>query len=150
MNGNQISVPFILNNEIPYSAESIVNEIKEARYYFLRGGTVLPLDPKKIVKINPSMLVRAQEGQPLSVDLNLGFIIHDVVSTGVSWRSGDALITFIDLQLSEKFHFSYSYDWTGSDIRRYSQGSHEFVLNYRAKVTQAHKELNCPAYYYYR
>lgn len=144
------SVPFILNNEMAYSAENIINEIRERRYYFIRTGTILPLDKSKIVQVNPSLLLRSQEGQPLSLDLNLGLIIHDVVSTGVSWRSGDALITFIGLKLSEKFHFAYSYDWTGSDIRRYSQGSHEFVLNYRAKVTQAHKELNCPTYYYYR
>jgi type IX secretion system PorP/SprF family membrane protein len=144
------SVPFILNNGIPYSLETAVDEIKEARYYFLRGGTIFPINRQKTIQLNPSIMLRSQEGQPLSLDLNLGFIFYDVISTGASWRSGDAFITFIDLKLSEKFHFSYSYDWTGSDIRRYSNGSHEFVLNYRAKVTQAHKNLNCPAYYYYR
>ncbi len=144
------SVPFILNNGMSANLESIANEIKEARYYFIRSGTIFPITTNKVVKLNPSILVRAQEGQPLSFDFNAGFIIHDVVSLGASWRSGDALISFIDLKISEKFHFSYSYDWTGSDIRRFSNGSHEFVLNYRAKVTQAHKNLTCPAYYFYR
>lgn len=144
------SVPFILNNGLPYSLESALDEIRESRYYFLRAGTIFPINPQKTVKLNPSILVRAQEGQPLSFDFNLGFVLFDVVGTGASWRTGDALITFIDLKLSEKFHFSYSYDWTGSDIRRFSNGSHEFVLNYRAKVTQAHKNLTCPTYYHYR
>ena len=144
------SVPFILNSDITADVETLATSIKEARYYFLRGGTIFPINPKETVKLNPSILVRAQEGQPLSMDLNLGIVIHDVLSTGVSWRSGDALINFIDLKLSEKFHFAYSYDWTSSDIRRFSNGSHEFMINYRAKITTAHKELNCPTYYHYR
>jgi len=144
------SVPFILTNSVSASLEDVVQNIKEARYYFLRSGAVLPLDAREVVKLNPSILVRAQEGQPLSMDLNLGFIIHDVVSAGGSWRSGDAMMAFIDLQLSEKFHFAYSYDLTSSEIRRYSNGSHEFMLNYRARISRIHKNLDCPTYYGYR
>jgi Bacteroidetes-specific putative membrane protein len=145
------SVPFILNNDIKGgNLETTAASIREARYYFLRSGTILPLDAKGVVKANPSMLLRAQEGQPLSLDLNLGIILHDVVSAGVSWRSGDALMNFINLKISEKFHFSYSYDWTTSDIHRYSNGSHEFALNYRAKITSIHKNLLCPTYFNYR
>jgi hypothetical protein len=71
------------------------------------------------------------------------------MSTGISWRSGDAFITFIDIQISEKFHFAYSYDWTSSDISRYSNGSHEFMINYRAKVTKAQKGTACPTFFQY-
>jgi len=144
------SVPFILNNDISSDLENSIANIQEARYYFLRGGTIVPINAKETVKLNPSILARAQEGQPLSVDLNLGVIFYDVLSTGVSWRSGDAIMQFIDLKLSEKFHFAYSYDWTTSDLNKFSNGSHEFMLNYRAKITTAHKELNCPTYYHYR
>jgi type IX secretion system PorP/SprF family membrane protein len=145
-----LSIPMILNNAYPYSLETALDNIKESRYYFLRSGYIFPVNRQKTVKLNPSMLLRSQEGQPLSLDLNLGAIFYDVISAGVSWRSVDAVITFIDLKISEKFHFAYSYDWTVSDIRQFSNGSHEFVLNYRAKVTQAHKNLACPSYYNYR
>ena len=145
-----LSVPFLLTSNMTGDLENVANNIKEARYYFLRGGTIIPLTPKGTVKLNPSILVRAQEGQPLSMDLNAAFILHDVLSVGTSWRSSDAFISFIDLKLSEKFHFAYSYDWTTSDIRKFSNGSHEFTLNYRAKITTAHKELQCPTYYHYR
>jgi type IX secretion system PorP/SprF family membrane protein len=144
------SIPFILNSDISSDIETSVANIKEARYYFLRGGTIFALNPKETLKLNPSFLVRAQEGQPLSLDINIGVVIHDVLSTGISWRSGDAIMQFIDLKLSEKFHFAYSYDWTSSDINQFSNGSHEFMLNYRAKITTKHKELNCPTYYHYR
>jgi type IX secretion system PorP/SprF family membrane protein len=144
------SIPFILNNGFDSDIESVLAQIREARYYFLRGGIIFPVYRAKNIKLNPSFLARTQEGQPVSVDLNLGVVIYDVVSTGLSWRSDDALISFIDLKLSEKFHFAYSFDWTTSAIRQFSNGSHEFTLNYRAKVTQAHKNLQCPTYYHYR
>lgn len=144
------SVPFLLNNAVSADLESVAAEIREARYYFLRSGGIFPINRVETVKLNPSILLRAQEGQPLSMDINLGVVIHDILSTGVSWRSGDSFITFIDLKLSEKFHFAYSYDWTTSDIARFSNGSHEFMINYRAKVTTAHKNLNCPTYFHYR
>jgi len=144
------SVPFILNNKIAESVEGLLGQLKEARYYFLRSGVVFPLDKMQKVKMNPSILVRTQEGQPLSVDINSAFIFYDVFSTGVSYRSGDSFITFIDLKISEKFHFGYSYDWTQSDLNRYSNGTHEFMLNYRTRIRGVHKNPECPQYYDYR
>jgi type IX secretion system PorP/SprF family membrane protein len=143
------SVPFLLNNGISNNFENAVSEIREARYYFLRAGTIFPLNPAQTVKFNPSVLVRAQEGQPLSTDLNAGFVFYDAMSVGLSWRSGDALISFVDFKLSEKFHFAYSYDLTSSGLNAFSNGSHEFMLNYRAKVTPGHKGIPCPTYYHY-
>jgi type IX secretion system PorP/SprF family membrane protein len=102
------------------------------------------------VKMNPSILIRTQEGQPLSVDINNAFIFYDVFSAGVSYRSGDSFITFIDLKISERWHFGYSYDWTQSDLNRFSNGTHEFMLNYRTRIRGVHKNPECPQYYDYR
>ncbi|MBL7856429.1 MAG: type IX secretion system membrane protein PorP/SprF [Cyclobacteriaceae bacterium] len=145
------SVPFILENKIAGSIESIIaNEIREARYYMIRSGTVLPLGRSGNVKINPSILIRFQEGQPMSFDINNAFIFYDVFSFGTSYRLGDSFITFIDLKLSDKIHFGYSYDWTTSDINAFSNGSHEFMLNFRTIIRGVHKNPECPQYYNYR
>jgi type IX secretion system PorP/SprF family membrane protein len=144
------SIPFILNNKVATSAENFLSEIREARYYFIRGGVVFPIDRMDKVKMSPSVLVRAQEGQPLSFDINNAFIFYDVFSIGTSWRLGDAFITYIDLKLSDKIHFGYSYDWTSSDINGFSNGSHEFMLNFRSIIRGVHKNPECPQYYNYR
>jgi len=144
------SVPFILNNKVANSVEGLLGQIKEARYYFIRGGTVFPIDRAKNVKMNPSFLIRGQEGQPLSFDINNAFIFYDVFSIGASYRLTDALIGFIDLKLSEKVHFGYSYDMTRSDLNRFSSGTHEFMLNFRSIIRGVHKNPECPQYYNYR
>lgn len=144
------SVPFILNNSVATTFEGLLNEITERRYYYLRSGAIFPLNGSKNVKINPSILLRSQEGQALSLDINAAFIFYDALSAGASVRSGDSFITFIDLKLSEKFHFAYSYDWTQSDLAIFSNGTHEFMLNYRARINVVHKDLQCPKFYDYR
>ena len=145
-----LSVPFILNNKVANSVENMMGQLKEARYYFLRSGVVFPIDRFEKVKMNPSVLVRLQEGQPLSVDINNAFIFYDIFSVGASYRSVDSFISFIDLKISDKFHFGYSYDWTQSDLSRYSNGTHEFMLNYRTNIRGIHKNPKCPQYYSYR
>lgn len=145
------SIPFLLNNAVATTTtESLLTEIREARYYFIRGGMVMPLDRFEKVKINPSVLIRAQEGQPLSFDLNTSFIFYDVFSIGASYRLGDSFITFIDLKLSEKIHFGYSYDLTSSPINGYSSGTHEFMINFRSILRGIHRDPDCPQYYNYR
>jgi type IX secretion system PorP/SprF family membrane protein len=143
------SVPFILNNKVANISDALAT-ITEARYYFIRAGSIHNLDRMGNVKINPSILIRAQENQPLSFDFNAAFIIKEVLSIGASYRNVDAVMTFIDLKLSEHLHFGYSYDWTQSDINIFSNGSHEFMLNYRVPIRKIHGNIACPSYYQYR
>lgn len=143
------SIPFILNNKVA-TVQSALAQIVEARYYFIRAGSIHKLDRFDKVKINPSFLIRSQEGQPLSLDVNLAFIFYDVLSVGASYRNVDALMTFLDLKLSEHLHFGYSYDWTQSDINVFSNGTHEFMLNYRVPIRAIHGNVECPSYYHYR
>jgi type IX secretion system PorP/SprF family membrane protein len=143
------SVPFLLNNGVSSNFQNTVAQIKEARYYFLRAGAIFSLNVQETVKFNPSVLVRAQEGQPLSMDLNAGFVFFDAMSVGASWRSGDAVMSFVDFKLNENFHFAYSYDLTSSNLNAFSNGSHEFMLNYRVKVSKGHRAIPCPTYYHY-
>jgi len=154
------SNPYLINSKFSTSMMTadpvtglptkIQSNLYQFRNYFLRSGFIANLDPKGNVKINPSILLRAQEGAPLSLDINTSFIFYDVFSAGVSLRSGDAIISFLSLKLSEKLYFSYSFDFTTSDLAPFSSGTQELMLNYRAKITAVHKNLECPTYHSYR
>lgn len=141
------SVPYLINSQF-VNFEQVAAQLRQTRNYFLRSGFYSSLS--KNVKINPSMLLRTQEGQPLSVDLNAAFIFYDVFSVGVSYRSEDAIISFVNLQLLENLFFSYSFDFTTSNLSPFSSGSQELMINYRTRINSIHKELACPSYYSYR
>lgn len=142
------SVPMLINNKVDYAdAGAVTNSIQQARYYFLRAGGIFPINQMKTVQFNPSILLRSQEGQPLALDLNAAFVFYEVCSAGVSYRTVDAFINFIELKLSEKIHVAYSYDWTISTVNAFSNGTHEFMINYRTRIRSVHKNLECPGFY---
>lgn len=144
-----ISVPFLLNNSVTTNLieGDFSSAIREARYYYIHGGVVLPLNATNTVKLNPGLLLRAQEGSPLSLDINAGVIFHEVFSIGASYRNIEGIVTYFDLKVSDQFHFGYSYDWTASDLNQFSNGTHEFMLNYRFRVRSVHGNIECPSYY---
>jgi type IX secretion system PorP/SprF family membrane protein len=141
------SVPFLLNNNYGnLNLENTFNEIRSARYYYLNGGLMLPLNLNKTVHIQPSVLIRGQEGAPLNFDINTSFVFYDFLNVGVSYRNIDAVVSYVDFKISESFHFSYSYDWTTSAIRNASQGTHEFMINYRVRLRNIHDNVICPKF----
>jgi len=141
------SVPFLLNNKISTSLDGIVSQISEARYYYLNGGVTLPLNRMETIALMPSLLVRAQEGSPLSLDINASLAFYKSFSIGVSYRNIDAIVSFIDIKINDHFLFAYSYDWTTSEINKFSSGTHEFMLNYRFKIEKYHGNDVCPDYF---
>lgn len=139
------SVPVILKHS-DFFSDSFA-QLALPRYYYIHMGTLIPMDRLEKVQIQPSFLLRLQEGTPLSADLNLNIIFYDLISIGGSYRTGDAFVSFINFKLSDKFHFSYSYDWTTSQINQFSRGTHEFMLSYRTRIRGVHKDVECPFYF---
>jgi len=125
------SIPFLLNNKI-FTVENVVSEAREARYYFLTGGHVFPIN--EVFQLVPSVLFRVQEGQPAGVDINSNVFIADVLNVGASYRSGDAVTFLFEIILNSNFRFGYSYDYTLSNIQNYTDGTHELMLNYRINI----------------
>jgi type IX secretion system PorP/SprF family membrane protein len=147
-----ISVPYIVHNKIAgitnFTSDSINTfnpSGKQQRYYYLMGG--LSKDLSKIVKWQPSVLIRVQQNAPLSFDINSTFIFYGAVGLGLSYRLNDAVIGLFELQLNENFHVGYAYDINTSAMRQYSNGSHEIMLNYRIKIPKIHTGLECPSYW---
>lgn len=141
------SIPFILSNRILQDTEDAIMQITENRNYYLWGGVMLYLNRDESLKLKPSALIRAQDGAPLSLDFTLDFILYDVISIGSSYRNIEGIITYINLKILDNLHLGYGYDWTQSDLKQFSNGTHEFMLNYRVRLRGVHKPVECPSYY---
>lgn len=139
-----LSVPYGLNNKV-VNLEDIESVAQQNRYYYLSGGYSHEVSPT--VKLIPSTLIRFQEEAPLSFDLNLLTVLYDVVGFGVSYRLNDSVVGLFELQINENFHVGYAYDFTTSDMAKYSNGTHEIMINYRIKIPKIHRGLECPTYW---
>ena len=126
-----LSVPYVIENRVIRSVGR-VTEAREARYYFLTGGYLFPLNKDMI--FYPSALVRVQENSPIGFDLNANVILQDVLNVGASYRSGDAVSLMCTLTVNENFTFGYAYDYTVSNINNYTNDTHELMLIYRISL----------------
>ncbi len=138
------SVPYLINSKI-YDGNDFVSEAKSRRYYFLSGGHVFTVSPN--LKIRPSTMIRVQENAPLGVDLNVHFVIKDLIVVGNSYRSGDANIVNFEFRLNENFRVGYAYEFVLSGIGPHQRGSHEVMINYRINIPGLSKGIPCPSYY---
>ncbi|TGD78424.1 PorP/SprF family type IX secretion system membrane protein [Hymenobacter wooponensis] len=100
------------------------------RHYFATGGVRVPLsDDWSLV---PSVLLKAVQPAPLSVDLNAKLKYQDLLWAGVSWRAFDSFVGMVGLSY-EQLTVGYSYDAGLSQLAGYHGGSHEILLGLRLK-----------------
>jgi len=138
------SVPYLINSST-LKVDGVLSEARRYRYYYLYGGTTF--DINRDFKLKPSALMRFQEGAPITFDLTLGLVAYETVKFGATYRLNDNLTFLFELELLSQLHLGYAYEYTLSEIRNYSNGTHEIMLNFRFKSTRIHGGLQCPAYY---
>lgn len=124
-----VSVPQLIQSKIDKDFSGSKARLKQ--HFFMHAGYVIGLSHN--VKLKPSLLLKFVKGAPLEVDLNANIYFYDVVGLGASWRSGDAIVLLMQLQLTRKLQFGYSYDYGLTALRQVNSGSHEIFINYRLK-----------------
>lgn len=80
-------------------------------------------------------IFRTTFNTPLQFDLGSRLLYKGMFYTGLAYRHLDA-ISFMAGYKNNNFIVGYSYDFTTSEINKYSSGSHELVLSYRFKVVK--------------
>lgn len=99
----------------------------ELGHYFLTGGYKFTIDRDWVVE--PSAFIRSSDMMLKSVQMDLTARVYYMNDywAGVSWRTGDAMIAMIGAKY-DRFYFAYAVDFTLTDIRKQSYGTHEFTL----------------------
>ncbi len=117
------SASHLTEGDIKYS--DITSKI--ARHYYLQAGYGIDLTSSLTLK--PSVLVKT-DAVSTQVDGNANLMINNKYWIGLSYRIQDAFVIMAGLEIIPNLKFGYAYDLTTSDIKTYSSGTHEVVLNY--------------------
>ena len=124
-----ISVPQVISYD-PLEMFSIGKENtvipKVRRHYFLTTGYAFVLS--KSIVIKPSVLLRFVNSAPAEADFNVHVLLNQLLWLGVSYRTQDAMVGMIQLQILPALRFGYAYDYTLTSIGNYSSGSHEIMM----------------------
>jgi type IX secretion system PorP/SprF family membrane protein len=122
-----LSVPELLKDD-PKKSSDIKTGPSNAMHYFFTTGIVLGSSDN--FKIKPSVMLKYADSAPLNYDINANLFFGKVLGIGVSYRSEDALVGLLSLQLTPQLRFGYSYDMIQTDIKDFAPASHEFMLGY--------------------
>ena len=136
------SIPALLKTKIDMNS-SLVSTANH--HYFLTGGCMVDLSND--FKLEPSTLLKAVKGSPLSFDLNMNLWYQNSLGGGLSYRYKDAVVAMFEVQLSPVIRLGYAYDYTLSSLKTYNVGgSHELMLRYEFNVPKYRKVLS-PKYF---
>lgn len=99
----------------------------ELGHYFLTGGYKINLAPDWILE--PSAFIKSSDMffKSLQMDLTARVYFKEDYWAGLSWRTGDAIILLTGFRY-DRFYFAYATDFTLTDIRKQSLGTHELTL----------------------
>lgn len=103
----------------------------ERNHYFIIGGYVFDLTSN--TKLKPSFSTKYTKGAPLSVEVSALFLLYEKFWIGGSYRHDDAFGGIFDFKINKQLRVGYAYEYSFSDIRRYTSGSHEIILIYEFK-----------------
>ena len=95
-------------------------------------GKAVELGSKFVFK--PSLLLRVAENAPGQFDLNFSVLYDQTMWLGFSWRSDYGLISVVEFNVNEHLRIGYSYDYAFTDVRAFSDGTHEIFVGYDFKI----------------
>ncbi len=125
-----LSAPKLLSNRmVPDNLPDTVqlNSVEKQHMFFIAGAV---FDMGYYTKFKPTILLKAVNGAPLGAEVTAQFLFYDKLWAGAMYRWKDAAGILLQYEVNNKFKIGYAYDYTLSDIRRYSDGSHEIMLGF--------------------
>jgi type IX secretion system PorP/SprF family membrane protein len=127
-----ISTPRLLKNKVNLTTDneaSVKNSFQvENLHYYIASGYVCNISEN--VDLKPSVLIKVVSGAPVEADLSLAMLINKFVWVGAAYRTNDAVSGIVGLQITNQLRFSYSYDYTLTELTNYTSGSHEIAVGY--------------------
>lgn len=120
------SVPQILQSNINFVEVSTATLSKMTRHYYITGGYKFNMNTDFVLE--PSTCIKYATPAPVQFDLGLRVIYRDKMWIGSAFRYLDAVSAMVGYKLQENITFVYSYDFTTSNVRKYSTGTHELMI----------------------
>jgi type IX secretion system PorP/SprF family membrane protein len=99
----------------------------ELGHFFLTGGIKFPISTDWIIE--PSGFIKSSDMLFKSIQMDLTGRVYykNDYWAGLSYRTGDAIIAMLGLKY-DRFYFAYAIDFTLTDIKSATYGTHEITL----------------------
>jgi type IX secretion system PorP/SprF family membrane protein len=120
------SAPQLMQNKVKFYDYSFTGLSRLATHYYITAGYKFNLSSN--FKIEPSTCVKFVQPAPVQFDLGLRAIYKDKIWIGGAYRHLDAVSAMVGFIMQENLTLAYSYDFTMTNIGKYSTGTHELMI----------------------
>lgn len=120
-----LSATQLIQYKIKLGDVNVESSNQTIRHYYLVGGYKIDINPDFMVE--PSLLLKGTERTPFQVDINAKVFYKKNYWLGLSYRTAQAAIVLVGFKV-DKFFLGYSFDYTFSNLKNYSTGSHEILI----------------------
>lgn len=103
-----------------------VTRASDRKHVFLTTGYVFNLSGD--LKLKPSVMVKAAEGAPLSIDFSGNVLLSEQLEFGLSYRLDESVSALINVRARKNLRVGYAYDYTLTNLGDFNSGSHEIFL----------------------
>ena len=138
-----ISTPRLINND--FSPDSPFEALERVSYFFT-GGYVFDIGFK--TKFKPTFMIKATNGATVSTDVSANFLFFEQLWVGAAYRFNNtegALGFMTDFQVLRDWRIGYTFELPTSEIRPYTNGTHEIILMY--EIFNPRRRETSPRYY---
>lgn len=129
-----LSMPYVVNTN---SKKSIAGSplIITSSYMFVLGDS-------SCSAIKPSLLIRYVDGSPVSYDASIGYFYKKKYGLSLSYRAKESLVAILEIPIQQQFIIYYSYDMGIGKLNNSHNGSHELMIRYLFKKSNAETPVN--------
>jgi type IX secretion system PorP/SprF family membrane protein len=132
------SVPQILQNKIKFFDNTTTTLSKLATHFYATAGYKFSLNEDFVIE--PSTCIKYVKPAPLQFDIGVRAIYKEKVWIGAAFRYLDAVSAMVGYTMQENITFAYSYDFTMTNIKKYSTGTHELMIGIRFHKVRPSKD----------
>jgi len=118
----------ILPQKLSFAGDTLVVRNKSYPQTFVTAGYKFFLSDD--ISMIPSAVVRYANPAPLGVDLNAKIQYRDQLWIGGTYRYKDGIAAMVGINVNSTFNIGYAYDYTTSQLNRFTRGTHEVVLGF--------------------
>ena len=121
-----LSIPNLLKTTYLEKEGGLITNVNKKSHMFLTGGYVFDLSYEWQFK--PSIMAKTTMGAPISIDLSANFLFDETFEVGTSYRWDDSVSLLLNARVTDNLRVGYSYDFTTTELSRFTSGSHELII----------------------
>lgn len=124
-----LAAPSLLKSKRYEKDGVVVTNATDKLHVYAGAGFTFSLS--EYINLTPSFLSRFVSGAPASVDLTATAEFSNLFDLGLSYRIDESVSVLGLYKISDLVQFGYAYEMTTSEIKDYSNGSHEVLLRFK-------------------